>query len=223
MSTIPPGARAHPFHHSSTPRPPLRCAICTRLRNAAALPWLPPPCPASCSRSSHHPQPYLNLETYRPAFSALDTKFYAVFVSSIVTQREIRQFVNTYPNNYILVTCRLAGWKNQLPDFSVYEVQQFDDENIFAFIREWYKEVLYSKEISSLGFNLLSSQKATIENKVLAEANLQTTELINALHQSNDLLRVARNPLILSIITFLRYVGALELPKSRSWLYQRCL
>jgi formylglycine-generating enzyme required for sulfatase activity len=140
---------------------------------------------------------------------------------STVTQ--IRQFVNTYPNNYILVTCRLAGWKNQLPDFSVYEVQQFDDENIFAFIREWYKEVLYSKEISSLGFNLLSSQKAAIENKVLAEANLQTMELINALHQSNDLLRVARNPLILSIITFLRYVGALELPKSRSWLYQRCL
>src|SRR6266540_6696952 len=94
MSTIPPGARAHPFHHSSTPRPPLRCAICTRLRNAAALPWLPPPCPASCSRSSHHPQPYLNLETYRPAFSALDTKFYAVFVSSIVTQRVIL-FINS--------------------------------------------------------------------------------------------------------------------------------
>jgi predicted NACHT family NTPase len=64
---------------------------------------------------------------------------------------EICAFANQYPDNRIVVTCRVAGWHDQLPNFRQYSVQEFDRDDMRQFIGAWYREVTRTEETNKLG------------------------------------------------------------------------
>jgi predicted NACHT family NTPase len=62
-----------------------------------------------------------------------------------VAQR-INTFVERYPKNRFVVTCRIAGWRNLLPAFTVVEADELSREEIHRFIRGWHKAVIGLQE-----------------------------------------------------------------------------
>ena len=137
--------------------------------------------------------------------------------------QEIRQVVNDYPDNYFVVTCRVAGWHNQLPNFRVHEVQSFDDDDIREFIGAWYREVLRTERLSELETDERGAGEVDLEKKAFEDASVQAGALWSALRKNEELLRIARTPLILSLITLVYYIDQEQLPRGRTRLYKRCL
>lgn len=52
---------------------------------------------------------------------------------------EIKRLVADFPDNLFVVTCRLAGWRNQLADrdFQTFEVQELDADDVRKFLGTW--------------------------------------------------------------------------------------
>jgi formylglycine-generating enzyme required for sulfatase activity len=137
--------------------------------------------------------------------------------------RKINELVRTYPDNRYVVTCRTAGWKEGLltSDFARLYVRDFDDADIARFVSGWYRAVRI-REVALRG-DLLSAegqQRATA--KAVQEAREEAADLLAALKQNQSLYRLARNPLILSLIALV-HLRRTELPKGRAKLYQECL
>jgi formylglycine-generating enzyme required for sulfatase activity len=135
---------------------------------------------------------------------------------------EIQRFAAEYPGNCLVVTCRVAGWKNQLPGFQVYQVQEFDRDDIQHFIANWYGEVLRTQVVNALGPMPAPEDQQQAEQSASVEARQETAALWNALRQNEGLLRIARTPLILSLITLVHKTHR-DLPKGRARLYSECL
>ncbi len=135
---------------------------------------------------------------------------------------EIQHFANEYPNNRLLVTCRVAGWRNQLPGWRVYHVQDFDSDDIHRFISAWYGEVLRTAAVNALGPKPADADARTAEQRSAADARIETERLWEALQHNEGLLRIARTPLILSLITLVHKTRS-DLPKGRARLYRECL
>lgn len=137
--------------------------------------------------------------------------------------KEIRAFANEYSENWIVVTCRVAGWQGQLPNFKQYTVREFDRDDVRQFIGAWYREVTRTAEINRLGV----SPKAEVVREAEAKAyrtSLHQSELLwNALLKNESLLRIARTPLILSLVTLVHKTREKDLPRGRERLYRECL
>ena len=73
--------------------------------------------------------------------------------------RAIQKLINQFPDNWYVVTCRVAGWKNQLPNFHPLEVQPFDSNDILQFISAWYREVVRVRALSALGLKRRKRKK----------------------------------------------------------------
>lgn len=137
--------------------------------------------------------------------------------------KEIQTFANEYPENWIVVTCRVAGWHGQLPNFKQYTVREFDRDDVRQFIGAWYREVTRTAEINRLGV----APKAEAVREAQAKAyqiSLQQSELLwGALLKNESLLRIARTPLILSLVTLVHKTREKDLPRGRERLYRECL
>jgi predicted NACHT family NTPase len=64
---------------------------------------------------------------------------------------EIERLVADYPENYYVVTCRVAGWRNHLPAFRTYEIQPFTPDDVRRFLGAWYRDVLRTRGVGLLG------------------------------------------------------------------------
>lgn len=135
---------------------------------------------------------------------------------------EIQHLAGEYPGNRLIITCRVAGWNNQLPGFQVYEVQEFDRDDIQHFIANWYSEVLRTQAVNALGPKPSPDDQQQAEVDAAAEARQEAAALWGALRQNENLLRIARTPLILSLITLVHKTRR-DLPKGRARLYGECL
>lgn len=135
---------------------------------------------------------------------------------------EIKRLVAEYPDNHYVITCRIAGWHNQLEGFRTYEVQPFTGDNIRQFIGAWYREVLRTQKVNRLGASPAEDQLKAAEAEAYAEASEQTEALWHALADRADLLRVASTPLLLSLITLVHFHRQTDLPKGRAKLYEQC-
>ncbi len=137
--------------------------------------------------------------------------------------KEIQSFANQYPDNWIVVTCRVAGWHDQLPAFRQYNVQEFDRDDVRQFIRAWYREVTRTEEVNKLG----GSPKPEIVKEAEERAHLLAVKpsdnLWQALVKNESLLRIARTPLILSLVTLVHKNRTANLPQGRARLYRECL
>lgn len=139
------------------------------------------------------------------------------------TVEEIKRLVGEYPDNHYIVTCRIAGWHNQLEGFRTYEVQPFTGDDVRQFIGAWYREVLRAQKVNRLGASPSPDSLKTAEAKAYAEAAEQTEALWQALSGRADLLRVASTPLLLSLITLVHFHRQTDLPKGRAKLYEQCV
>ena len=137
--------------------------------------------------------------------------------------QEIKQLVNDYPENYFVVTCRIAGWANQLPNFSVHEVQKFDPDDIRQFIGAWFREVLRSERLRENEVEESGISEEEIEKKAIVDATSLADTLWSELQKNESLLLIASTPLILSLITLVYHIDKEKLPKGRTRLYRRCL
>jgi formylglycine-generating enzyme required for sulfatase activity len=136
---------------------------------------------------------------------------------------EIKGLAREYPQNWIVVTCRVAGWHDQLPGFRTYEIQEFEEDDVRRFVGAWYREVLRSQAVNALGPDPKPEAKRAAEERALANAMEQSGGLWDDLRANEGLLRIARTPLILSLITLVYYARQTELPRGRARLYERCL
>ena len=125
---------------------------------------------------------------------------------------EICAFANTYPDNWIVVTCREAGWHGQLPNFNQYRVQEFDRDDVRQFIGAWYREVTRTEEIKKLGAAPKPELIREAEESAYRLASKPTENLWNALLKNDSLLRIARTPLILSLVTLVHRNRTADLP-----------
>ena len=136
---------------------------------------------------------------------------------------EIKRLVGEYPDNHYIVTCRIAGWHNQLEGFRTYEVQPFTGDDVRQFIGAWYREVLRTQKVNRLGASPSPDSLKTAEAEAYTEAAGQTDALWQALSGRADLLRVASTPLLLSLITLVHFHRQTDLPKGRAKLYEQCI
>jgi formylglycine-generating enzyme required for sulfatase activity len=136
---------------------------------------------------------------------------------------EIKAFANEYPDNWIIVTCRVAGWHEQLPNFKQYTVREFDRDDVRQFIGAWYREVTRTEEINRLGVSPKEDAIRDAETKAYQVSLKQADLLWGALLRNEGLLRIARTPLILSLVTLVHKNRTTDLPKGRARLYRECL
>lgn len=136
---------------------------------------------------------------------------------------EIKRLVGEYPDNYYVVTCRIAGWHNQLEGFRTYEVQPFTGDDVRQFIGAWYREVLRTQKVNGLGASPRPDQLKAAESEAYTDAAEKTEALWQALAARADLLRVAGTPLLLSLITLVHFHRQTDLPKGRAKLYEQCV
>ncbi|MFC1976492.1 NACHT domain-containing protein, partial [Chloroflexota bacterium] len=135
---------------------------------------------------------------------------------------KINDLVRTYPNNRYVVTCRTAGWKEGLltGDFARFYVRDFDESDIVRFANGWYRAVRTCQVI--LRGDLSEEGRQREMARAEKQAKVEAARLLNALERNQGLYRLARNPLILSLIALVHYRRK-DLPKGRSRLYQECL
>ena len=136
---------------------------------------------------------------------------------------EIERLAAEYPDNRYVVTCRVAGWKGQLPDFRTYEVQPFSPDDIREFIGAWYREVLRKKGVDALGAAPKPESLKEAEAEAYTEARERSDELRAALEHNESLLGIATTPLLLSLITLIHFHRRTDLPKGRARLYEQCV
>ena len=136
---------------------------------------------------------------------------------------EIERLVAEYPDNHFVITCRIAGWHNQLLGFRTYEVQPFTGDDVRQFIGAWYREVLRTQKVNGLGASPRPDQLKGVESEACAEAVQKAKALWQALANRADLLHVASTPLLLSLITLVHFHRQTDLPKGRAKLYEQCV
>ena len=112
--------------------------------------------------------------------------------------KEIKQLTHDHPKNWFIITCRIAGWQDQLPNFRLYEVRPLADEEIRSFINAWYREVYRSNALDNKGEKASEQEQKDAEEKALKKAKLQSKALWRSLRQNSGLLKIARKHLILS-------------------------
>ncbi|MFF6852338.1 NACHT domain-containing protein [Streptomyces antimycoticus] len=114
---------------------------------------------------------------------------------------ELREFARTHADCPMIVTCRTAVYDGQLsPEFAhVVRLAEFDDASMRRFLNNWNK----------------------------AEAALDVNRVITSLRSNRELMRIARRPLLLTIIAYLQSGDRAEefgpLPKSRAGFYKAAI
>ncbi|MFF7738762.1 NACHT domain-containing protein [Streptomyces sp. NPDC007984] len=116
-------------------------------------------------------------------------------------ERELRDFSRTHADCSMIVTCRTAVYDGQLsPEFDyVVRIAEFDDASMRRFLSNWNK----------------------------AEDSLDVNRVIASLRSNRDLMRIARRPLLLTIIAYLQSGDRVEafgpLPNSRAGFYRAAI
>ncbi|MEU5362461.1 NACHT domain-containing protein [Streptomyces sp. NPDC005925] len=116
-------------------------------------------------------------------------------------ERELREFSRTHAECSMIVTCRTAVYDGQLsPEFDyTARIAEFDDASMRRFLSNWNK----------------------------AEDSLNVNRVIASLRSNRDLMRIARRPLLLTIIAYLQSGDRVEafgpLPNSRAGFYRAAI
>ena len=133
-----------------------------------------------------------------------------------VVVKEILGLVSRFPGNKVIVTSRYAGWRGGLgSSFRLFEVQDLSHEQAEGFIKRWYHAI----EDNRAPFGAKAESPAEkLHRERRADDN--ASRLAQAFRQVESIRRLAKNPLLLSIICFVHYHKTL--PKERLSLYQDC-
>jgi len=116
-----------------------------------------------------------------------------------------------YPGQQLLVTSRFAGYRGatRLPEnYLELHIREFRDEDVRTFVRRWYRQV--------------ETRQRGDTDQWRGWARGQGDDLIQQLFSAENLLGLARNPLLLQLLCLLhRTHGAM--PQRRAELYEECI
>ncbi len=106
-----------------------------------------------------------------------------------------------FAENRVVVTTRIVGYERSglTGRFRHFTISELDDSQIREFIRRWYRAI--EREVPE-----------TIESES------ETLQLTQAVMRNESILRMARNPLLLTIIALIKWQGR-TLPEQRVLLY----
>ncbi|NEQ81629.1 MAG: tetratricopeptide repeat protein, partial [Moorea sp. SIO2I5] len=117
--------------------------------------------------------------------------------------RRINNFLGQFNKNRAIITSRPAGYRRyffRTEEFPHYQIEPFDDQQISAFIDNWYNSRFQDQ----------------------SEAQRRKESLRKALDHNDRITMLARNPLLLTIIALIHRYQAV-LPKERYKLYDKAV
>jgi hypothetical protein len=117
---------------------------------------------------------------------------------------QIETFLHQYRDNPAVITSRPAGYRwdfFDLDEFPHYTLEPFDDKQVATFIDHWYDSRLKDDK---------------------AKADRRKADLQKAFEKSDRVKMLAKNPLLLTIITLIHRYQA-ELPRQRHKLYEKAV
>jgi HEAT repeat protein len=117
---------------------------------------------------------------------------------------QIETFLHQYRENPAVITSRPAGYRwdfFNLDEFPHYTLEPFDDKQVATFIDHWYDSRLKDDK---------------------AKADRRKADLQKAFGKSDRVKMLAKNPLLLTIITLIHRYQA-ELPRQRHKLYEKAV
>jgi NACHT domain len=117
---------------------------------------------------------------------------------------QIETFLHRYQNNPAVITSRPAGYRwdfFNLDEFPHYTLESFDDKQVTTFIDHWYDSRLKGDT---------------------AQAARRKADLQSAFARNERIRLLAKNPLLLTIITLIHRYQA-ELPRQRFKLYEKAV
>jgi hypothetical protein len=144
----------------------------------------------------------------------------------IIAER-INSFVTRYKQNRFIITCRIAGWRNLLPDFTALEANDLSREEIHRFIRGWHTAVIGLQERNRIEQEYLDIETRVAKSKENASKiklaiDDQSRRLLTAIEGNARILSVATNPMLLSLICLV-HLNRNILPRGRALLYGQCV
>jgi len=130
--------------------------------------------------------------------------------------KEINGLISCFPENKVIVTSRHSGWRGGIgSSFSLFEIEDLNDEDISRFIDNWYEAIEENRART-----LTKDESKAHQTYRKEEASKKAFKLKQAMSSTSSLKRIAENPLLLSIICFVHYNKTL--PKERLRLYEDC-
>ena len=140
---------------------------------------------------------------------------------------KINALVARYPNNRYVVTCRVAGWRGLLPQFSVLEADELNREEIHRFIRGWHNAVITLQERNRIEQDhadptIRAGKWSAISSKLRLVIDDYARRLLNAIEGNARILAISANPMLLSLICLIHYNRNI-LPRGRPVLYAQCV
>ena len=117
---------------------------------------------------------------------------------------QIETFLHQYKDNPAVITSRPAGYRwdfFNLDEFPHYTLESFDDKQVATFIDHWYDSRLKDDP---------------------AQADRRKADLQKAFARNERIRLLAKNPLLLTIITLIHRYQA-ELPRQRCKLYEKAV
>jgi NACHT domain len=140
--------------------------------------------------------------------------------------RKINDFYHSYPENRIVVTCRIAGWHSGLRGpFALYHALPLDRQQQHDFIARWY-ETAYKQNESDGAPTLLGEERLAGLGLLRDERKLSASEEASALErlfgERERLAELATNPMLLSLICLVYHLRR-DLPRGRAALYEECV
>jgi predicted NACHT family NTPase len=116
---------------------------------------------------------------------------------------QVMDVIARYPNNRYIVTSRIVGYQEAKlgPIFSHYKLLPFRKEEIELFAKQWYRSI------------------ANHTDKNYDHAASLADTLFNSIKRNPSVLKLATNPLLMTIIAMIHYQGK-KLPSKRIELYE---
>ncbi|MCE5242902.1 MAG: NACHT domain-containing protein [Desulfobacteraceae bacterium] len=130
--------------------------------------------------------------------------------------KEINGLVSMYEGNKFIITSRYSGWRGGVgSSFVRHEINELNYNQISVFINSWYQAIEENR--SQIPRNKGGTEQAQF---IRRQASNKAHKLLEALKSSSQIMHLARNPLLLSMICFVHYNKTL--PKERLSLYEDC-
>lgn len=137
--------------------------------------------------------------------------------------RKINDFYLSYPENRVVVTCRIAGWRSGLNgEFVLYHALPLDRQQQHDFIARWYETAYKRNETSTLSEEKKLAELDLLRDERKLGASEEADALERLLGERERLAELATNPMLLSLICLVYHLRR-DLPRGRAALYDECV